>query len=113
EIGASRRTIPIAGGDVHLDLRTYLAGLRARRPAGRLMEFGQVLLGAVDASGTVFGVTSGSTQFAVQAGAGLDYRVTRRLAARVQIDFRVVRGGDHVDSSHHARFGVGVAYAFR
>jgi Outer membrane protein beta-barrel domain len=113
EVGASRKNIPIAGDDVHLNLQTYLAGLRARRPAGRLIEFGQVLAGAADASGEVFGVTSGSTHFAVQAGAGLDYGLSRRLSARAQIDFRIVHGGDQVDSAHQARFGVGVAYAFR
>src|SRR5207249_7810301 len=78
--GVQTCALPISGSDVHLNLQTYLAGLRAARPAGRLIEFGQVLAGAARASGSVFDVTTASTHFAVQAGAGLDYSLTRRLS---------------------------------
>jgi opacity protein-like surface antigen len=113
EIGRSRKTIPVIGSEVRLGLVTYMAGLRLRRPAGRVSEFGQVLAGVVSTTGTAFGVASASTHFGLQPGAGLDFGLTRRLSARAEIDFRLVRGGDQVDSEHHVRFAAGVVYAFR
>ncbi len=111
EVGASYKNIPVTGSEAELRLYTFLGGVRVRRTTHRFTEFGQIAAGAAHARGTVFDITNTSTHPAVQAGGGGDFAVTPRLFLRVQIDFRVVFGGQQVDSQHHARFLAGIAYA--
>ena len=89
EYGDSRRTIPSVAGDLTLGIRTVVAGGRASARLGRATEFGQLLFGVVHASGNAFGVSEASTNACVQAGAGLDYPLTRKVAFRVELDYRV------------------------
>jgi hypothetical protein len=92
----SRRTIASPVGDLRFGLRAAMGGLRASARVGRATEFGQVLAGAVRASGSAFGESQAATHFGVQAGGGIDYPFGSKLAARIELDYRVVAnsGGD-------------------
>ena len=85
----SRKTIPTIAGDLVLGVRTVMAGGQASAKLGRATEFGQLLFGVVHASGSAFGISEASTHTSVQAGAGIDYPLTRRVALRVELDYRV------------------------
>jgi hypothetical protein len=84
-----RKTIPSVAGDLTLGVRTIVAGGQASARVGRATEFGQLLFGVVHATGDAFGVSEASTHACVQAGAGLDYPLTRKVAFRVELDYRV------------------------
>ena len=108
--GGSRRTIPTVIGDLKLGMQTVMAGGRASVRIGRAEEFGQVLAGVVRATGSAFGTSSSSTHAGVQAGAGVDYPLTRRLAARGQLDFRLVDGRGLESRGHQYRFATSIVY---
>jgi opacity protein-like surface antigen len=91
EGGISARTTTTFGSELRVRVGTVLGGARASASLGPFREFGQVLTGAVLSSGTGFGVTSTDTAFGVQPGAGLDYPVTARVAARAEVDVRFIR----------------------
>jgi opacity protein-like surface antigen len=113
EAGASYKNIPVTGSDIRLRLYPFFGGARVRRSTHRVTEFAQLEGGAARTSGSAFGTTDTSTHAAVQLGGGADYALTPRLSLRGEIDFRVVFGEQQVDSQHHGRFLVGIAYAIR
>jgi len=85
----SRKTISTIAGDLTLGVRTAMAGAKASARLGRATEFGQVLVGLAHASGSAFGVSEASTHASVLAGAGVDFPLTRTLALRGELDYRV------------------------
>jgi hypothetical protein len=85
----SRKTISTVAGELTLGVRTVMAGGQASARLGRATEFGQLLFGVVHASGSAFGVSEASTHASVQTGAGVDYPLTRKVALRVELDYRV------------------------
>jgi opacity protein-like surface antigen len=89
EYDDSRKTISTVAGDLTLGVRTAMAGGKASARLGRATEFGQVLVGLAHASGSAFGVSDASTHTSLQAGAGVDFPLTRRLALRGELDYRV------------------------
>ncbi len=92
EGGGHYKTKTTFDGDVTLSFHSIMGGARVSAAVGPLVEFGQVLLGVVHARGTAFGATASSTGFAIQPGGGLEYPVGRRLAARVELDYRRIAG---------------------
>jgi opacity protein-like surface antigen len=84
-------TVQTFDANVRLTTHAVMGGGRAFARVGRLTEFAQILAGVVRGSGSVFGATETNTVFAYQPGAGVDYPLTDRLAARAQLDVRVVR----------------------
>jgi hypothetical protein len=78
--------------EVALSFHAFLGGPRASARIGRVTEFGQVLAGVVHGSGSAFGTTVTSTDLSVQPGGGLDYAFARRLAARLELDYRWIKG---------------------
>ena len=109
EGGISARTTTTFGSELRLRVGAVLGGARASASLGPFREFGQVLVGAVLGSGTGFGVTSTDTAFGVQPGAGLDYPITARVAARAEVDGRFIRGRSSGSTpAHEIRLLVGV-----
>ncbi len=103
EVSGHYKTRTTFDEDVHLSYHAFLGGARASIRVGRFEEFGQALAGAVRAHGSAFGVTVTKTALAVQPGGGVDYRLTPRLAARVQLDYRWIRGSDRGGSANQFR----------
>jgi opacity protein-like surface antigen len=109
EGGISARTTTTFGSELRLRVGAVLGGARASASLGPFREFGQVLAGAVLSSGTGFGVTSTDTAFGVQPGAGLDYPITARVAARAEVDGRFIRSRSSGSTpAHELRLLVGV-----
>jgi opacity protein-like surface antigen len=109
EGGISARTTTTFGSDLRFRVGTVLGGARASASLGPFREFGQVLTGAILSSGTGFGVTSTDTAFGVQPGAGLDYPVTSRVAARAEVDVRFIRSRSSGSTpAHEVRLLLGV-----
>jgi len=93
----ARTTTSTFVGDVRTGIRTTLAGGRASAKLGRFTQFGQLLVGIGRESGSGFGATVSSTLFCTQAGAGVDAPLSRKVAIRVEFDYRVFgvhRGGE-------------------
>ena len=84
----------LAGSDASLRLHGLMAGGRISGRIGRLREFVEMLGGAVRGHGVAFGTTSDETRGALQAGIGLDIALSRRIAARLQLDGRAFRSQD-------------------
>jgi hypothetical protein len=80
--------------DVSLSYHAFLAGPRAAVTVGGVTEFVQVLAGAVHGRASAFGTTVTVTDLGLQPGGGIDYALNRRLAARLQLDYRWIRGSD-------------------
>jgi len=73
---------------------TYLYGPRfsLRRPEGRWTPFGQVLLGASHINVKGSGFTATENSFAVAAGGGVDFAVSRHFSVRVaQVEYMRTR----------------------
>jgi opacity protein-like surface antigen len=84
---------------VHSNISTYLLGPRVSVPVGKFTPFAHALFGAGHISDS--GAASNSnTSFATAIGGGLDYRLIKGLAVRVQGDevhTRFFSGGqDHI-----------------
>jgi hypothetical protein len=80
--------------DVRLSFHALLGGPRGSVDVGPFREFGQVLAGVVHAHGSAFGVTADTNAFAVQPGGGIDLPLGGRVAARIQLDYRWIKGSD-------------------
>jgi hypothetical protein len=80
--------------DVRLSYHAFLGGPRASTSIGRVTEFVQALAGVVHGRGSAFGTTVTVTDLALQPGGGVDYALGRRLAARLQLDYRWIRGSN-------------------
>ena len=90
------RTVPLVGGDVRVSTHALMAGGRASAKIGNVIEFGQLLAGAVHTTGTAFGQSSVETHLGLQAGGGLDVKLRRALTTRVQLDARFLRTGPQI-----------------
>src|SRR5665213_1129741 len=61
EVDGQYKTIPFIGSDTRLTSHALSGGLRASAAIGRFVEFGQVLAGVVQSTGTAFGTTDTTT----------------------------------------------------
>jgi len=101
-----------------LDFSTLalVGGVRASARIGRLTEFGQIGVGLARSTSTVVGISSTAHAVAIQPGAGLDYPLGPRFAARLQIDYRAIRGGIEApiaDPRHQFRYAAELVYRGR
>lgn len=118
EVGGSHRSCdncqrgPFAterfrGTDLHTRVLTFMAGPRVASHANSLVTpFAQVLLGGSHISGGLEWDGALNTGFTYQPGGGVDVRVTRNAAVRVQGDYRVIRTSGR--NNQESRFLVGV-----
>ncbi len=107
DVDGQYKTIASIGSDVHLSSHAITGGLRASAPLGRFVEFGQVLLGVVQSTGTLFGSTETTRHLGLQPGAGLDYPLGEHWAIRGELDLRFLATG------REFRVATGIVRAFR
>jgi hypothetical protein len=108
--------IPCPGpfhGDTHL--QTFLFGPRASFSVGRFRPFAHVLVGGANLKESVsapagFNFSSPGTTFATAFGGGLDYKLIKGIAWRVQADD--LRTGFSNASQHNLCFTTGIVLRF-
>jgi hypothetical protein len=114
DVSGQYRTLSLVNAEVRLSTHTLMGGLRASARVGRLTEFGQIVAGAVRASASAFGATATGVSIAIQPGVGVDWPLTRRWAARAQIDVRFMgRQLDASNGGYQYRFATGLVYRVR
>ena len=119
EVGAVHAAKVDASG-LDLTLTSYLGGPRFyyRRSHARFVPYGQVLLGAVRATGGLAPANSGgassSTVFGSTLGGGVEFNINRTITLRVaQVDYFVTTFYNKVDDhQNNLRISTGVAYHF-
>jgi hypothetical protein len=94
EVSGHYKTRTTLDNDVTLTFYAFMAGPRASAAIGRVSEFAQALVGAVHGTGSAFGTTVSTTAFAIQPGGGIDYPIGSRFAARLELDYRWIKGTD-------------------
>jgi hypothetical protein len=100
-------------GGADLSQLTFLAGPRLAWTRGRLSPFGQVLLGGARTGTSIATpqvVSGSSTAWGGAFGAGADYGLTRRWAARAQADLLLLHGQGVWDTN--PRLSLGAVYRF-
>ena len=96
EVSGSARTLSIPGDKPKLRVYTFMAGPRFERAAhAGINPFAQLLLGSARASSSVLGIRETVTDFSYQPGGGIDLNMARRLGARFEGDYRIVRTAGH------------------
>lgn len=84
------KTVELFDADARLRVHTLMGGVRAAARVGRLREFGQVLAGVVQTSGSAFGATTTYRALGIQPGVGIDYPLAERWSARAELDIRLI-----------------------
>jgi hypothetical protein len=107
DIDDHRKTLDLVGSEGRLITRGFLVGPRASAKLGSFVEYGELLVGWVRATGTVFGATDTSNHLAIQPAIGLDHSIGGRFSARVEGAVRFI------DSGQEVRVSTGVAYHFK
>jgi hypothetical protein len=100
-------TIPSFGSDIQLASHAFTGGLRASARLGPFVEFGHFLVGAVRSTGSAFGATDTTSQFAMQPGGGFDFCLGPTWAIRGELDVRFMSTGQEI------RFVTGLVRSFR
>lgn len=101
------RTPTFDGGAFTFASQAFLGGFRASGRLGVFTEFGQVLIGRVNSTGSVFGATDTTHHIAIQPGLGLDFALRARWSVRGEVDARFL------DSGREARLVAALAYRIR
>ena len=108
------KTVALLNVDARLTIHAALAGVRGSARLGRLTEFGQIVAGLVRTSGSAFGATTTVHAIGVQPGAGIDYPLTPRWAARAELDVRLIAAQqDAQNAGTPLRFAVCLVYRHR
>jgi outer membrane immunogenic protein len=110
----------ISAGGYNLTLSTFSAGLRYRPiPNSQWSPFGQVLLGAAHATGSLVSgdtpaASDASLKFASTVGGGLDYWLNNRWSLRViEADYLYTTYSNRVNNhQNNLRLSIGAAYHF-
>jgi len=119
EVGAVHASKIDATG-LDLTLTSFLGGPRFyyRRPTARFVPYGEVLLGAVRATGGLAPANAGGAHsaavFGSALGGGVELNVSRRMTLRVvQVDYFVTTFNNQVDGhQNNLRVSAGAAYHF-
>ena len=99
-------------GEATVSVRSFMAGVAVRGRIGPFREFLQLVVGQVRGRGVLFGAESSESRFSLQPGIGLDYPITRAIAARLQFDDRLMRG-NRAWTQVELRLVAAVVYSFR
>ena len=86
DVGGNYKTV----ADVTLKIHTFLSGVRISGRAGRLVPFGQFVVGLAQSSAGYYGLNASSYDLAMQPGGGVDIGLSDSVALRVQVDFRTI-----------------------
>ena len=95
------KTVELFDTSARLRVHTLMGGVRAAVGVGKLREFGQVLAGVVQTSGSAFGATTTYRALGIQPGVGIDYPLTRRWAARAELDIRLIASQPDAQNGGH------------
>ena len=113
EVNIAYKTEAEFGVEIDKRVLPLMGGVRYSRRLARVTPFAQFLLGAAVLAAVP---NDGVIDFAIQPGAGVDIRLTDRLAARVQGDWRRIFSGDEalgtVDGNQ-IRIAAGIVVGFR
>lgn len=117
---ASQHASNIGGSGEDLTLTSFLAGPRySYLHIKRVVPFGELLLGAAHADGSLSpensGINGSSNAFAMVAGSGLDVPVTKRISIRaVRADYYLTRFANGVnDHQNNLRISAGIVVRIR
>jgi hypothetical protein len=99
-------------GPVNFDtkLYTYLFGPRVSVNLGKFRPFAHFLFGGAHSSGSGSGLTRSDNAFATALGGGLDYKLVKGVAWRVQFDDLVTKALSN--SQNNLRFTTGIVLRF-
>lgn len=110
----------IAGSGLDLSLLTYMAGPRYSLHLKQgLKPFAQFLIGGVHGFDSIFphagGPLSSANSFALTAGGGLDYGLSRHIDVRVvQIDYlKTYLPNNATDEQNNLRIGAGIVFRLK
>lgn len=78
---------PSTSVDANVNLHTYLFGPRVSVPVGKFSPFAHALFGVAHTGVHAFGSSETDNSFSTAIGGGLDYRLIRPIAWRLQGDF--------------------------
>ena len=110
EVGGHYKTRTTFEEDINLSFHTAMAGPRATARLGPFEEFAQALAGVVHARGSAFGETVTLNALTLQPGGGVDYPIARRLRARLQLDYRWIRGAENREPARQFRAVAGLVF---
>jgi opacity protein-like surface antigen len=92
---------------VSTHLFTYLFGARVPyRRWEKFTPYAQLLFGRAHVEGSVMGVSESDTESAIALGLGADYRITERLAWRVQADYLRTRFFSYYEDNYRVSTGI-------
>jgi len=110
----------VTGSGLDLSLLTYMAGPRySLHLKHGLKPFAQFLAGGVHGFDSAFphagGALSSANSFAFSTGGGLDYGLSRHIAARaVQLDYlKTYLPNNASDEQNNLRLGVGIVFRLK
>lgn len=117
--GASQYATNISPFAADLTVTSYMGGVRYKKSVGaRFSPFVQVLAGAAHANGSMApgnsGIPGSSNAFAMAAGGGLDFRLTRHMDLRmIQADYYYTRFTNGTNNhQNNLRIGAGLIVRF-
>ena len=108
------QTIPGGPPTIHVNVTGHqwalLFGPRLSFPVGKLTPFAEAMIGVahIHNGGTFPGPTN--TSFSTAVGGGMDYRLIKILALRLQVDYLQTRF--YSTTQHNLRLSPGVAFRF-
>jgi Outer membrane protein beta-barrel domain len=101
---------PTTSINANVNLHTYLFGPRVSVPIGRVTPFAHALFGLAQTGGHAFSFSESDSSFSTAIGGGIDYRLIRPIAWRVQGDFLHTRFFN--TTQNNFRFSTGLALHF-
>lgn len=112
-----RQASDTIGIDIHGTAVSYLFGPRlSYRHWSRVTPFGQVLFGGAHSGAGLFATSGSQNAFAVSAGGGIDFRVTKHWAIRpIAIDYLRTRFREQNDGTlvqNNTRYSTGIVFRF-
>lgn len=109
---AAASNVDSAQDNLHL-LNFTLGPRYTYRRLGRIMPYGQVLVGGSHVSSDANYYSNGTTALAAQGGGGLEYYLSRHYTIPVEADYIYSQAPNNVNSHQsNYRVGVGVVYRF-
>jgi len=116
EFGGNFKTLHLTVATIRLDVVTYQGGFRyGLSPDAKVRPFVQMLAGGGRFKTTQVGVIGNfvtSNGFAVQPGAGVDFKLTKRLDGRLQVDYRAIFTQGTLNE-YRVMFGVAIPFGRR
>jgi opacity protein-like surface antigen len=111
EVGANYKGLTVEGVDVDVNVYSFLGGVKySPRVTGNAKPFLQMLVGLARANAAAMGQSGSDNAFAMQIGGGVDIAATRKVAVRIQGDYRGLRANG--GTGNEFRFATGVVYNF-